>query len=162
MQEVKKIKSTGSRQSGSRQTGSGKTKRLRDDRLASNNSTGRTTDGGDELISSALSKPEINWLQNRENRTKIEGAPGNLWISNKPLWVSEMSKKNRGGKTIGTQGTSRSVHKEKKYVVVSMRGDQIQNIQGTYRDNTQRVSGISSRRSFRGDRPKPSRPKEEF
>ena len=147
MQEVKKIKLT---------------EKFGDDGLARNNSTVKANDGGDEPISSALSKPDINWLQNRENRTKIEGAPGNLWISTKPLWVSEMSKDNRGGKMMGTQGVSRSVHKEKKYVVVSMRGDQIQNIQGTYRDNTQRVNRFSPRRSFRGDRPKPSRPKEEF
>ncbi|MEM8969926.1 MAG: hypothetical protein AAGE93_26150, partial [Bacteroidota bacterium] len=77
MQEVKKIKLI---------------EKFGDDGLARNNSTVKANDGGDEPISSALSKPDINWLQNRENRTKIEGAPGNLWISNKPLWVSEMSK----------------------------------------------------------------------
>lgn len=130
------------------------------DHPASSNSR-RATDGGDLPINSTLSKPDINWLQNRENRTKIEGVPGNLWISNKPLWVSELSKENRGRKTIDAQGTNRSVHKEKKYIVVGMRGDQIRHLHGTYRNNMQHIALTSARRSFGGDRPKPSKPKEE-
>jgi hypothetical protein len=114
----------------------------------------------DPPISSTLSRPDINWLQKKENRTKIEGAPGNLWISNKPLWVSELSKASRGIKAVADQGISRSVHKEKKYIVVGMRGDQILHFHGAYRNNTIAASS-SFRRGSGGDRPKPSKPREE-
>jgi len=114
----------------------------------------------DPPIGSTLSRPEINWLQKKENRTKLEGAPGNLWISKKPLWVSELSKVNRGANATNERGVSRSVHKEKKYVVVGMRGDQIQHFHGAYRN--QAIAASSSfRRGSGGDRPKPSKPREE-
>ncbi|MEM9671296.1 MAG: hypothetical protein ACFB15_26810 [Cyclobacteriaceae bacterium] len=140
MHELKNTKSTG---------------KLGNNRLNNNGSQRK-----DPPIGSPLSRPEINWLQKKENRTKLEGAPGNLWISNKPLWVSELSNASRSTKAVDDRGVSRSVHKEKKYVVVGMRGDQIHHFHGAYRN--QAIAASSSfRRGSGGDRPKPSKPREE-
>lgn len=129
------------------------------DHPTENKNTFRIPQRSGTPIDSTLSKPEVFWLQKEENRTKIQGL-GNLWISNKPLWVSNGSQKTRSRDQPESQVRSQQVHKEKKYVVVGMRGSQIQDFHGAYRENTQ-VTSYNLRRSSGGDRPKPSKPKEE-